>query len=235
MTHRRGDPPRKGLGAVLQEEQFSVQQAVGGPRGIAESVLPTLLFVVLFVATGSVTVAAVAAVAVVVVALLARLVARQSLNGVLGGLVGVGVGAIWAVTTGEGTDFYAPGLIINAVTVVVLLISLGVRRPLVGLMIGVLDPRVADWTADPDARRTYTRATWLFAAMYASKLLVQVPMFFTGQIAALGVAKLVMGLPLFALVAWIVFIMHRALLIRRDARAEAAAGAQPGPEPRRPA
>ncbi|EWS82871.1 DUF3159 domain-containing protein [Brachybacterium phenoliresistens] len=226
--------PRRGLAAVLQEEQFSVRDAMGGPRGILESVLPTLLFLVLYVITRDVKVSAIAAVAVVVIALLARLVARQSLSSVLGGLFGVVIGAVWAIRTGEGSDLFAPGLVINAVTLVILLISLLARRPLLGLVISLLDGRVADWAEDPDARRVYTRATAVFIGLYAAKLLVQLPLYLAGAVAALGVAKLVMGLPLFALAAWIVWLMHRALLVRREARAlrsQEPGAAPPGPSP----
>lgn len=212
-----------GLGGVLQQEEFSVAQAIGGPRGVAESVVPTLLFVVLFVATGAVAVAAISAVAAVVLALLARLVQRQSPASALGGLIGVGIGALLAIRSGEGTDFYAPGIAINAVSLLVLLVSLLARRPLIGVVVALLDPRVADWAEDPDARRVYTRATGLFALLYAAKLGVQVPLLLTGQVAALGVAKLVMGLPAFAVIAYLTWLMHRALLARRAAREAAAA------------
>lgn len=211
-----GPAAARGLGGVLRQEQFSVADAIGGPRGIIESALPTLLFIVLFVATGSVTAASVTAVAVVAVFLLVRIVQRQSPSTVLGGLIGVGLGAVLAIRSGDGTDFYAPGIAINAVTLLILLISLIARRPLIGLVIGVLDARVQDWSADRDARAVYTRATLLFVALYAAKLAVQVPLLLTGHVAALGVAKLAMGLPAFAVIAYLVWLMHRALLARRD-------------------
>lgn len=214
------DRRARGLGGVLRQEEFSVRDAVGGPRGIAESVAPTLLFVVLFVVTRSVAVAAVVAVAVVVVALVARLVQRQSPQTVLGGLIGVALGAVLALRSGDGTDFYAPGIAINVVTLVLLVVSVLARRPLIGLVVGALDPRVEDWAQDPDARRVYTRATWLFAGLYAAKLAVQVPLLLAGQVAAMGVAKLAMGLPLFAVVAYLVWLMHRSLLARRAARSQ---------------
>lgn len=216
-----GTSSQGGLGGVLRQEEFSVSDAVGGPRGIAESVIPTLLFIVLFVTTRSITVAAIAAVAVVALALLLRLVQRQSPTGVLGGLIGVVLGAVLAIRSGDGTDFYAPGIVINAVALALITVSLLARRPLVGLLVGVLDPRMEDWQEDADARRVYTRATLLFAGLYASKLLVQVPLLLTGRVAALGVAKLVMGLPAFALLAYLVWLMHRALIARRAERDEA--------------
>lgn len=209
--------PSTGLGGVLQQEEFSVAQAIGGPRCVAESVLPTLVFLVLYLVTRSVMAAALAAVGVVAVLLVVRLVQRQSPATVLGGLLGVALGAVLAIRSGDGTDFYAPGIAINAVSVLVLLVSLLARRPLVGLVVGVLDPRVQDWAEDPDARRVYTRATLLFLGLYVAKLAVQVPLLLTGQVAALGVAKLVMGLPAFAVIAYLVWLLHRALLARRAA------------------
>lgn len=213
-----GPPRRTGLGAVLSEDEFSVSDAIGGPRGILESVLPTLLFVVLFVATRSVKVAALSAVAVVLVLLLARLVQRQSPGTVLGGLLGVALGAVLAIRSGDGTDFYWPGIVINGVSLAVLLLTLVLRRPLVGILVALLDPRVQDWQEDPDARRVYARATWLFAGLYAAKLAVQLPLLLTGQVAALGAAKLAMGLPAFAVLVYLVWLMHRALLGRRARR-----------------
>ncbi|MGP9537118.1 DUF3159 domain-containing protein [Brachybacterium sp. AOP43-C2-M15] len=211
-----GSSRRGGLGAVLQEEEFSVAQAVGGRRGIAESVLPTLLFVVLFVVTRSVAVAAGGAVAVVVVLLVARIVQRQSPATVLGGLLGVALGAVLAIRSGEGSDFYWPGIVINAVTLALLLTTLALRRPLVGILVGLLDPRVQDWAQDPEARRVYSRATLLFVVLYAAKLGVQLPLLLTGQVAALGAAKIAMGLPAFAVIAYLVWLMHRGLLARRE-------------------
>lgn len=216
---RAEEPARRsGLGAVLSEDEFSVSDAIGGPRGILESVLPTLLFVVLFVATRSVKIAALSAVAVVLVLLVARIVQRQSPGTVLGGLLGVALGAVLAIRSGDGTDFYWPGIVINAVSLMVLVLTILLRRPLVGVLVALLDPRVQDWQEDPDARRVYTRATLLFAGLYAAKLAVQLPLLLTGQVAALGAAKLAMGLPAFAVLVYLVWLMHRALLGRRARR-----------------
>jgi len=218
-SRRAAEPARRsGLGAVLSEDEFSVSDAIGGPRGILESVLPTLLFVVLFVATRSVKIAALSAVAVVLVLLVARIVQRQSPGTVLGGLLGVALGAVLAIRSGDGTDFYWPGIVVNAVSLLVLVLTILLRRPLVGVLVALLDPRVQDWQEDPDARRVYTRASWLFAGLYAAKLAVQLPLLLTGQVAALGAAKLAMGLPAFAVLVYLVWLMHRALLGRRARR-----------------
>lgn len=215
-----GARPASGMGAVLQESEFSAADAIGGWRGAIESVVPTLLFVVLFMATRSIAIAGVAAVAACAIAVIVRLAQRQSVGSAVGGLLGVGIGAVWAVRSGSGTDFYLPGILTNAATLAIVLISILARRPLVGFIAALFDPRVADWAEDPDARRTYTRATWLLVALYGAKTLAQSVLFLAGAVAALGVVKLAMGLPLFALVVWIIWSMHRALLHRRAAAGE---------------
>ena len=72
-----------------------------------------------------------------------------------------------------------------------------------------------DVVASRDAVRTYRRGTWLLAALYGVKGAVQLILWQSGAVAALGIVKLVMGLPLFALVVWVIWLMHRALLHRR--------------------
>ena len=73
---------RTGLSALADAgndgEDFSVIDAIGGPRGVIESMLPGVVFVVLFVATSNlnltIAVSAVLAVSQVIV----RLIQRQS-------------------------------------------------------------------------------------------------------------------------------------------------------------
>lgn len=216
-TRDDGRRQRRGMGAVLADAEFSAADAVGGWRGIIESALPTAVFVVVFLATRSLRWAALAAVGVCVACVAARVLQRQPVGSALGGLVGVGIGAVWAIRSGDGTSFYLPGILTNVLSCAVLLVTIALRRPLVGLVAAAFDPRVAAWRGDTDAVRTYGRATWLLAALFAARTAVQAALYLAGAVTALGVVKLAMGLPLFALVVWIVWGMHRALLRRREA------------------
>ncbi|CAM3983219.1 DUF3159 domain-containing protein [Helcobacillus massiliensis] len=209
----------KGMRAAFTQDDFSVSDAIGGPRGILESVLPTLIFVVLYVITRDVTVPAVAAVTAVIVLLLARLVQRQSVSTVLGGVVAVAASAVLAVRSGDGSDFFLIGIITNAVSCTVLVASVLAGWPLVGVLAGMMDQRIADWREHPSARSVYRRATLVLAGLFAAKVAVQAPLYLTDQVEALGAAKLVMGLPAFALVVFFIYLMHRALL-QRLGRAE---------------
>ena len=58
-------------------------------------------------------------------------------------------------------------------------------------------------------RRTYALATWPWVAMFALRLAVQVPLYYSDDIGWLGTAKLAMGLPLTALALWISWLVVR--------------------------
>lgn len=219
-------PARTGLGAI-DAERFDVASAVGGWRGVMESAAPTLVFVVVMAVRPSALVTALAAsLAVSGAALAARLAQRQGLTQVLGGAVLALASAAWAWRSGEASNFYATGLLINAVWLAGCLLSLAVGRPLVGILMGLWHAAArpaAGSTARPDddgSRRRHRAATAVLAAMFALRLAVEVPLYRAGAagVGALGIARLVLGLPLFALTAWFIWLLVRdpARLARPD-------------------
>lgn len=237
-----------GLGA-LGGSTFSVAEAVGGWRGLIESTAPGLVFVVVFVATREIQPAIIGSLAVAAIAVVARLVRRGSVTYALGGTLGVAIGAFWAWRSGEAENYYVWGLITNAAFSLAIVISLLVRYPLVGLVAGALgltrresaapastpgadaagEPALSlsdvvdlSWRRDPAEARRYTMATWLWLAALLLRLAVQVPLYLGGSVGWLGTARLVMGLPMWALVLWVTW-----LLIRPRARGEAPSPAAP--------
>ena len=143
-------PARTGLGAI-DAERFNVASAVGGWRGVIESAAPTLVFVVVMAVRPSALVAALAAsLAVSGAALAARLAQRQGLTQVLGGAVLALVSAAWAWRSGEASNFYATGLLINAAWLAGCLLSLAAGRPLVGILMGLWRAAAGGGSARPD-------------------------------------------------------------------------------------
>lgn len=211
---------RSGIRAI-SGESFSLQDAVGGWRGAIESVAPGLLFVVVFVATGQqLTPALIAAGASALLAVVVRLIQRSPLTQAFSGVLGVGIGVIWAWRTGEASDYFAWGLLVNVAYLAAFLVSILVRWPLVGLVIGLFRPEgplneggswsgAVAWRQDPVLRRRFAAASWVWVGMFAARLLVQGPLFLADQVGWLGTAKLVMGVPLTALVLWISWILVR--------------------------
>ena len=228
----------------LTSDQFSVAAAVGGWRGLVESVAPGFVFVVAYVITDELKPSLIAALTVTVLAVVARLARRSSVTYALGGVLGVVIGAIAAVRTGEAGAYFVWGLITNAAFLVGVVLSLAVRWPLVGLVVSSLGldrskltgaatqesepapaPQLFDtsWRKNPDLLRRYMLATWLWCGAFALRLAVQVPLYLADMVAQLGIARIVMGLPLWSLVLWLTWILVRS--------PKAAAAEQPESQP----
>lgn len=193
----------------LTSDAFSLDAAVGGWRGLIESIAPGLVFVVVFVARGSITPAVIAALGVALVAVVARLVARTSLTQALSGMVGVLIGVVWAWRSGAAENYYVWGLLTNAGFALGVLISILVRWPAVGLVVGALRQEGTAWRSEVHHLRRYTAASWLWFALFAARLVVQVPLYAQAEVGWLGTARLVMGVPLWALTLWGTWIIVR--------------------------
>lgn len=203
----------------LVGEDFSVADSIGGWRGVAESMAPGVVFVAVFVATRDLVPALVASLAVALTATVLRLVQRTPVTQAVGGLLGVVVGVVWAWQSGRAEDYFAMGLWTNAAYLVALVLALALRWPVVGVVVALLRGQDMSWRSDPGqrARRArYTVATWLWVAMFAVRLAVQLPLYLDAEVAWLGTARIAMGLPLWGLTMWLTW-----LLVREPAAAEA--------------
>lgn len=188
----------------------NLREAVGGPLGMAETSLPAVAFVVAYTASGQDTnTAAIVAVGLALVLTVARLVKRESPQHALSGLVGVAFAAFIATRSGKAENFFLPGLLANAAYASAFLISLAVRRPLVGIIVTKLDGEDGGWREDPRRMRAFVLASWLWAGLFLLRLVVQLPLYLAGAVVALGVAKTAMGIPLFGLGLWLTWLLVR--------------------------
>lgn len=207
------DQIRKGLGAVKPGENPTPQDlfaAVGGIRGVIESVVPGFVFLVVFTVTGELLPSVVAPVGVAVAALLVRLIQRLPVMPAVSGGIGIALSAGFALWTGRAEDNFVGGLIINAISLSVVLISLLVRRPIVGVLASLINPEI-DWRNDNRAARAARVATTLWGVFFATRLAVQVPLYLASATAALASTKLLMGLPLYAAMLWVTWLILRSV------------------------
>ena len=194
-------PTEPAAGVTVEELiRHRLSTALGGWRGSVETALPTVAFVVLWVWRKDLTAAIVASVAVTVVLAVLRLVQRQSLQYVLSAVFPTAIAAFFALRSGRAQDAFLPGIIWNAVMLAVATVSVAVRWPLVGFMVGAGDPRMADdpvgWHRDRGLVRVCQRLTLVLVGLFVVRLLIMVPLYLAGQVALLGVAKVVLGWPL---------------------------------------
>jgi len=201
----------------------AVWSAMGGVRGILESVLPSLAFVVLFTVTidpetrqGNLWVSLGVSVGLAVVFTLARLIAKSPPSAAIGGLLATAGAAVLSLVTGRGQDNFVLGFFTNSAYGTAFLVSALIGWPLIGLAAGYLLGEGTRWRTDKRKRRAYTWLSIAWAALFAARLAVQLPLYFAGDVTALGTLKIVMGLPLFAPMLAVTWLVVRALHPRRE-------------------
>ena len=187
-----------------------IWSAVGGVRGLVEAIVPGLTFLTVFSLTGVLLWSVLAPLALAVVFVVARMVSRSTVQPALIGMGGIAASAAVALWSGRPEDNFVLGLWVNGIGLTVMLVSIAVGRPLIGVISGLLvsDPQ---WRVDRAKRTLATIATALWVGLFGARLAVQVPLFVQGAVAELAIARLVMGLPLYALVLWLSWLLMRSV------------------------
>lgn len=197
--------------------------SIGGVRGIVESVLPTLVFLVLHLILNDVLISTSVPVAVAVIFIVVRAATRKPLTPAVTGVLLVGLTAVLAIVTNKAENNFLPGILLNAGFLVVFLASLIARWPAVGVFVGLLlGERVDGWREVPKQRGAFTIATWVWTAMYALRVAIELPMYLAGNASGLAVAKIALGVPLYALVLMATWLLIRSALPAKPAEAGSA-------------
>jgi hypothetical protein len=203
--------PNQPQPAASQESgRVDLLHAIGGRHGIADSSLPGLAFVIAYTVSGQDLNAAIwAAVAVGAVLFAIRIIRRETLQYAIAGFVGVAIAAFVAKQTGRAEDFFLPGLLLNIAYATAYLVSIIIRWPLIGVIVGPLVGEGMEWRKDPALVRVYSRASWIWVGLFAVRLAVQLPLYLADELVALGVAKTAMGFPVFAVAVWLSYLVLR--------------------------
>lgn len=191
--------------------RVDVLRSAGGVQGIAESIVPGLVFLVAFTITRELTLSLVAALASAAVFTVVRLVQRRPLTQALAGVAGVGISAWLANTTGKAEDFYLPGFFANGAYILAMVLSIAVKWPVAGLLFGFIRNEGVEWRKEPVRVKAYRLGTWIIVAVLALRLIVQVPLYLMGTegLAALATTRLIMGAPLYILGVWVAWLVTR--------------------------
>ncbi len=184
------------------EDKAKVLGALGGTRGLIDSGVPSIVFLVVFNVSHNLNNSAISAVALSLTFTLARLVRRETLQHAISGLIGVAFCALLARHTGKAADFYLPGLIINVIYGLLYSIANIVGWPLLGVLLGPILGENFAWRYVPARKNAYRRAGWLWVCLFVSRLVIQYPLYRSNHLNWLGTARLVMGYPLFLAVGW---------------------------------
>ncbi|HBJ72135.1 MAG TPA: DUF3159 domain-containing protein [Actinobacteria bacterium] len=199
MSHEEADPsPQHETPADLRAESILLERAIGGWRGIIDSGLPTVVFVVGYLVTsenlGASLAAALLAAGVIVGW---RLLRHESLQQIAAGFAGVLISAGFAKYTGKAENFYALGLLTNLAYGLAFLVSILVSWPLIGVFLGFFTGKGTSWRKDLTQRRVLAAASWIWVGVFFGRLIVQAPLYWSESVTTLGIVKVVMGWPLF--------------------------------------
>ena len=187
--------------------------ALGGWGALLDIGLPWIAFLIVYAASDhdlklALTVAVASAAAVA----LLRLLRKQPLRNIAGGFIGVLIAAFVANKSGRAEDVYLPGLLLNLGYCALYLLTVVFRWPLFGVLYGLITQTGTAWRNDPAMMRGFKRATLVFVGLFAIRLVVQVPLYLTGSLNALGIAKVGLGLPVYALALWLSYAVMKGSL-----------------------
>jgi len=179
------------------EDRDKVVNALGGKKGLIDSGVPSIVFLVVFNISKEVNAAVMSALALSLILAIIRLIKKDTIQHSVSGVIGVLICAYFANKSGNASDFYIPKLLTNLGYGTVYLIANLVGWPILGVVLGPLLGENFTWRNNPARKRMYVKASWIWVAMFFSRIAVQYPIYKSGNVNLLGTVNLAMGYPLF--------------------------------------
>lgn len=209
----------------------SLAQLLGGRRGALDATVPPVAFVGAWLATGESVLAGVLAALGAAGAVAGwRLYRGARPRAVLVGLLMVCLAALIVLRTGRAADFFLLQVAANLASALAWLVSIAVRWPLLGVVVGLVLGQKAAWRRDPALLRGYGRGSWVWVGQFLLRLAVFAPLWMAGQVVALGLARVALSWPLVAAclaVSW--WVVRRSLPPGHPGLRHPMVAADPGP------
>ncbi|UPK73245.1 DUF3159 domain-containing protein [Nocardioidaceae bacterium SCSIO 66511] len=228
-----GAPTEETVEAVVRGQ---LSKALGGVRGMVEAAVPTILFTIVFLSVRELKPALIVSITVAAVLLVVRIVQRSTVQFAVNSLVGIGIGAFfaWRSARGGGDEsdqalaYFLPGILYNAGYAVAMILSIVVRWPVVGFLVGSVTGDPTAWRENPQIVKLCRNLTWLLVLPCIVRVVIQAPMYLAGSqdladkdlmVAMLGTAKIALGWPLqvAALLAMVYLLSRNHTPVRREA------------------
>lgn len=179
------------------QDKDTVINALGGKKGLIDSGLPSIVFLVAFNVNHDLKIAIWAALSLSILLGIIRLAKKDTIQHSISGILGVLICAYFANRSGNASDFYIPKLLTNLGYGSAYLIANLVGWPLLGIVLGPLLGENFEWRHNPERKKMYIRASWIWVAMFFTRIAVQYPIYRSGNVNLLGTVNLAMGYPLF--------------------------------------
>jgi hypothetical protein len=209
-----GSSARAEPGAIRDLYRQQLLDSIGGWSGTVITAIPTVVFVAVNAAS-TLKWAVVAAVGSAILLAIYRLSRRQPVQQALTGLLGVVIASAIAARTGQAKGYFLLGIWSSFAYAGAFVVSLIVRRPVIGLLWEFLDPTPGEDETPWYRRRTllyaYALATLAGGMVFLARGIVQLALFRHNATGWLAVARIAMGYPLYiAAIGFAFWIVQRA-------------------------
>lgn len=184
------------------KDKDKVIGAFGGKKGLIDSGVPSIVFLIVFNVTSDLQNALIAAISISAILTIIRLIKRDTIQHSMSGFIGILICAWFANRTGNPSDLYIPKLLTNLGYGTVYLIANLAGWPILGLMLGPILGENLMWRKNPARKKVYIQAGWLWVGMFFTRIAVQYPIYRSGNVNLLGTVNLAMGYPLFLATAY---------------------------------
>jgi hypothetical protein len=178
----------------MQEIQGELEQVLFKRANLLDSLLPPILFLIIFSLVGF-TYAVASALAVAVLLGLLRALRGQPLWYALGGAAGVGLAILLTRWLGSEEGFFLPGLLSSIITLLLCFFSLVVRRPLVAWTSFIARRWPLHWYWHPKVRPAYSEVTLFWTLYFGLRFLLQLDLFRQAATGGLALFNLILGWP----------------------------------------
>ncbi|MFP3987431.1 DUF3159 domain-containing protein [Streptomyces sp. E11-3] len=176
--------------------QAALLDAFGGVRGTVETMVPGLLFVMIYTINRDLHSAAIAALSVSVLLVIVRLARKDTVKHAFSGVFGVAVGVAFALFTGNAKDFYLPGMVYGLGLGLAFFVSALVGYPLLGILLGPIFRENLSWrTRNPGRKKAYVKASFAWGLIFLAKAAILFPLYWWADTAQLGWVLIALKLP----------------------------------------
>ncbi|GAA1953858.1 DUF3159 domain-containing protein [Amycolatopsis minnesotensis] len=170
-------------------------EQTGGLSGLFFSALPPTTFAIVNSFAG-LAAGIWCALGIAVAFLVLRIARGQPLNPAIGGFAGIAIASFIAYRTGSAKGYFVVDIWWALAGAGALVVSIVVRRPLVGVLWSVANRAPLTWRRDRSSVRGYDLATAAAAAVFGARFLVQNWLYGEDLTGWLAFAKIAMGYPL---------------------------------------
>lgn len=182
----------------------TLAESIGGKRGLVDSGLPAVIFVLVNSVVqvwgsreAALRAAMISAIVFGVGLVVLRLVRRETLQQAISGFLGLAVAVFFAARSGEARGFFLPGILINIAYAAAFLGSAIAGWPLIGVLYASIEGWDRSWRLDRRLRRAFALASVGWSLVFASKAVVQGVLYVMDRPGLLAAARLLMGWPLY--------------------------------------